>query len=422
MVLETRTSAPPVEPAGLVHGAAPFPRRLTCLELFAGPGGLALGTHKAGFRHLALIEFEATAARTLRANCAGPLEMDPLLVRHADARDVDYTPFAGVVDLLTAGPPCQPFSAGGHGLGTDDARNMFPVLLDAVGTIRPRALLIENVRGLTREKFQDYFSYIQERLKFPLLRQHDGEDWVDHYRRLRVVSDTAFEDDEQYVVKAQIVDAANHGIPQHRHRVFIVAIRRDLGLEPLAVPVTHSREALLRDQWVTGAYWTRHNIAPPPVPEPTPTHGWRTSFFPLDECEPWATVRDAIGTLPPPVNRGETELLANHVQHPGARPYKGHTGSTLDAPAKALKSGGHGTPGGENTLRMEDGTIRYLTVREAACLQTFPDTWAFSGAWGACIKQLGNAVPVELARLFASAIHERLSAATPAAVTARERV
>jgi hypothetical protein len=120
-----------VDTAGTGDGIA-HRRHLTCLELFAGPGGLALGTHNAGFEHLGLIEFEATAAATLRENCRGPLNLDPATVIEEDARDVDYAPFAGKVDLLTAGPPCQPFSMGGHGKGPDDDRNMFPILLDAI--------------------------------------------------------------------------------------------------------------------------------------------------------------------------------------------------------------------------------------------------------------------------------------------------
>ena len=80
---------------------------------------------------------------------------------------------------------------------------------------------------------------------------------------------------------------------------------------------------------------------------------------------------------------------------------------------KALKAGTHGTPGGENILRVtEDGTtVRYFTTREAARLHTFPDTWRFHGTWGDCIKQLGNAIPVELAGRFAERIHRCLALA-----------
>jgi len=93
--------------------------------------------------------------------------------------------------------------------------------------------------------------------------------------------------------------------------------------------------------------------------------------------------------------------ILNHVGNPGARVYPGHTGSPLDEPAKTLKAGDHGVPGGENMLRRPDGTVRYFTVREAARLQTFPDAYHFQGAWTEAMRQLGNAVPVALARAVA---------------------
>jgi len=122
--------------------------------------------------------------------------------------------------------------------------------------------------------------------------------------------------------------------------------------------------------------------------------------------KPWLTVRDAIGDLPNPVERGMNELIPNHTQHPGARIYKSHVGSYYDFPAKALKAGTNGTPGGENMVRIpgEINSVRYFTTREAARLHTFPDEWRFAGTWGSCIKQLGNAVPVVLARQYGQEI------------------
>ncbi len=385
---------------------------LTCLELFAGPGGLALGVHNAGFRHLGLIEYEKAAAATLRENCKDPLGLDPTVVIERDARLVDYKPFAGKVDLLTGGPPCQPFSAGGHGKGPADDRNMFPTLLDAVGAVLPRAVLAENVRGLTREKFGDYFGYIRKRLQFPLHKMRDGEEWRDHYRRLLVVKETDFADAEQNRVGFQVVDAADHGIPQRRHRVFILAIRRDLGFEPFYLDPTHDKATLLYEQWVTGTYWERYGLKPQgqvDARDAKIVQTLREGLFPFEGGVPWRTVRDVISNLPAPVGRGQEEMFVNHVQHPGARAYAKHKGSILDYPAKALKAGGHGTPGGENMLQMGQDEVRYFTTREAARLQTFPDTWRFTGKWGACIKQLGNAVPADLATVFAQILYERLA-------------
>ena len=115
-----------------------------------------------------------------------------------------------------------------------------------------------------------------------------------------------------------------------------------------------------------------------------------------------------IGDLPDP-ERGGSDVFANHIFNPGARQYKGHTGSPLDEPAKTLKAGDHGVPGGENMLRRVDGSVRYFTVREAARLQTFPDEYVFRGAWTEAMRQLGNAVPVRLAEMVARSVAEKLA-------------
>jgi DNA (cytosine-5)-methyltransferase 1 len=124
---------------------------------------------------------------------------------------------------------------------------------------------------------------------------------------------------------------------------------------------------------------------------------------------PWKTVRDAIDDLPDPRKKGKTTSIANHIFQPGARSYPGHTGSPLDEPAKALKAGDHGVPGGENMLRHPNGRIRYFTVRESARLQTFPDDYLFHGSWTESMRQLGNAVPVQLGKIVAESIAKKIS-------------
>src|SRR5690606_26287424 len=119
----------------------------------------------------------------------------------------------------------------------------------------------------------------------------------------------------------------------------------------------------------------------------------------------WRTVRDALEGLPEPKAKSPRGVH-NHVLQPGARSYPGHTGSPVDLPAKTLKAGDHGVPGGENMLRRVDGTVRYFTVRESARLQTFPDDYELHGSWTEAMRQLGNAVPVELARQVAKARSE----------------
>ena len=98
----------------------------------------------------------------------------------------------------------------------------------------------------------------------------------------------------------------------------------------------------------------------------------------------------------------------NHIFQPSARSYPGHTGSPLDEPAKTLKAGVHGVPGGENMLRRPDVSIRYFSVRESARLQTFPDEFLSHGSWTETMRQLGNAVPVALGELLAKNIRSHL--------------
>lgn len=379
---------------------------LTALELFAGAGGLALGVKQAGFSCLGLIERDPAAVETLAANASSHLGIDAAKILAEDAATVDLTRFQGV-DLLAGGPPCQPFSAGGKTRGPDDPRNMFPAFFRAVAYLLPQALLIENVKGLTRPKFSAYFGYILKQLEFPLHVPQRGGAWNVHYETLLALNPKDVPLDEQYEVSFQVIDAANFGVPQRRERIIITAFRRDIGLKPPSLATTHSRLALLEDQYGSGSYWTRHQIAFVPDHQT----GKKIALEQAPNLRPWVTVRDALQGLPFPSARGMPEVdPQNHVQHPGARSYPGHTGSHYDWPAKALKAGAHGTPGGENTVQVcaTTGEVRYLTIREAARLQTFPDDWRFQGSWGACIRQLGNAVPVLVARQFATELRKLL--------------
>jgi DNA (cytosine-5)-methyltransferase 1 len=363
------------------------------VELFAGAGGLALGCSLAGFEPAKLVEWDKWACDTLRQNQP---DWD---VIGADVRLVDWSTLEGSIDLISAGPPCQPFSVGGRHHMAHDPRDMFPATTEVICKLQPRAFIVENVRGLTRAAFVEYFQFILLRLEHPELAGRDGETWPEHLRRLQR-EHKAPTKGLRYNLVHTVVNAADYGVPQQRWRLFVVGFRDDISAAWSFPRPSHSRDALVYVQQVTGDYWAKYGMArgemaaSPALMEP--------------ETRPWCTVRDVIGTLPEPVVGGSGRHL-NHVLQPGARTYPpGHTGSPLDLPAKALKAGVHGVPGGENVLRRPDGSVRYFTVRESARLQTFPDQYEFHGAWGEAMRQLGNAVPVLLARVLADSVADHL--------------
>ena len=162
------------------------------IEFCAGAGGQAIGLELAGFRHSALVEIEPDFARTLRLNRP---QWD---VHTADMNSFDGRPFAGV-DLLAGGLPCPPFSIAGKQLGERDERNLFPAALRLIDEIRPKAVMIENVRGFLSAVFEDYRLHLKDQLR----KLGYQTDW-------------------------RLLNASDFGVPQLRPRVVIVAIRNDL--------------------------------------------------------------------------------------------------------------------------------------------------------------------------------------------------
>lgn len=164
---------------------------LFALELCAGGGGAALGLEQAGFSHAALVDNDPHACATLRSN------RPYWNVIEADIRRFDPIYWRGGVDLVSAGLPCPPFSVAGKQLGADDDRDMFPPTLQIVRTLRPRAVMIENVRGLLTARFARY----------------------------RAALDRAFAR-QGFTTYWAVFNAADFGVPQIRFRVFLVALRR----------------------------------------------------------------------------------------------------------------------------------------------------------------------------------------------------
>jgi DNA (cytosine-5)-methyltransferase 1 len=384
------------------------------VELFAGAGGLGIGISRAGFKPQRIVEWDRHCQATLKANALNPLSDTRHWPREVDGdvRNVDFTAFEGKLDLISGGPPCQPFSMGGRHRAHADKRDMFPEAVRAIREAKPRAFIFENVRGLTRLTFRNYFEYIRLQMQYPELIAKSDEDWADHLSRLEQHhSSKRSARGLEYTLLTEVLNAANYGVPQKRERVFFVGFRNDIEVGWSFPNPTHSQDALLLDQ-VTGDYFERHKVA---KRDRRISDRQKARVERLDRCSakmlPWLTVRDAISDLPDPERH---PILASkytaHRLQPGARAYPGHTGSPLDEPAKTLKAGVHGVPGGENMLARPDGSVRYFTVRESARLQTFPDNYKFEGAWSEAMRQLGNAVPVKLGETVAKSVAVALSA------------
>jgi DNA (cytosine-5)-methyltransferase 1 len=169
---------------------------LTSIEICAGAGGQAIGLHQAGFRHKALVEIDPHAAETLRLNGSRTRWWRPDAVHETSV--VGWHPPVRGVDLLAGGVPCPPFSIAGRQLGHEDDRDLFPAMLDLVEEVQPRAVMIENVRGLLGAKFSDYRTHILE--------------------RLTVLG---------YEAEWELLEAADYGVPQLRPRSILVAMRPD---------------------------------------------------------------------------------------------------------------------------------------------------------------------------------------------------
>ena len=316
----------------------PHHKGVTAIELFAGAGGLALGLEQAGIDTVAHVEFDKACCETLKTN------RPSWNVICDDIHNVDFTPYRDKVDIVTGGFPCQAFSYAGKKLGFEDTRGtLFHEFARCVQEVHPLMFLAENVRGLL---------------------SHDGG------RTLSTII-SVFES-LGYTTQYKILNACYFGVGQKRERIVIIGIRNDLDIE---------------------------------YQYPTPD-------------EKWTTLRDALKDCPksPGVEYSEKKKKVLALVPPG--------GSWVDLPediakdylGKSYYSGGGRrgmarriswdepcltltcSPSQKQTERCHPDETRPFTVRESARIQAFPDNWVFCGGIGDQYKQIGNAVPVEMAR------------------------
>lgn len=376
---------------------------MNSLEIFSGAGGLAKGLALEGFDHSAFIEFDKHACESLYEN------YDKEKVFYGDVRNYDFD-ILNDIDLVAGGPPCQPFSLGGKHKANKDNRDMFPYAIKAIEQLSPKAFIFENVKGLLRASFRDYFEYITLRLSYPGYPAVN-DNWREHLVSLRNLDSRTYKG-KQYKVKYMLLNAADFGVPQCRERVVIVGVRSDIKGDFHFPKPTHSEDKLIWDKFITGEYWDRHKITNKLREKPrgyilnkinrvNSSYGlWKPELL------PWNTIRDALSDVPDPRKKHN---IPDHIYRDGAKCYAGHTGSDIDWPSKTVKAGGHGVPGGENMMRYLDGSVRYFTVYEAKIIQTFPRDYIIKGSWGEALRQIGNAVPVLLARKIGDELFKVLS-------------
>lgn len=299
----------------------------TSLEVCAGAGGQASGLEKAGFDHAGLVEIDNDCCQTLRLN------RPDWHVHETDLNEFGGQSYRGV-DLLAGGLPCPPFSVAGKQLGQKDERNLFPAAIRLVDEIRPKGVMIENVRGFLGAIFEDYRFFIKAELK-----------------RLG------------YDAHWRLLNASDYGVPQLRPRVVIVALRDDI------------KDAF---EW------------PTPNPHDAPTvgatlmdlmaaNGWRGA-------RRWAEKADDIGPT----------LVGGSKKHGGP-----DLGPTRARSAWA-SLGVNGKSLADDAPERDFVGMPRLTVRMAARIQGFDDSWLFHGRKTAAYRQVGNAFPPPVAAAVAS--------------------
>ena len=324
------------------------------IELFAGAGGLALGMEKAGFKHVLLNEYDKYACSTLRLN------RPDWNVVEGDVCSLDFTPWRNKVDFISGGFPCQAFSYAGKGEGFNDTRGtLFFQLARAVKEVRPKVFMGENVRGLAAH---------------------------DKGRTLQIIKGT-IKELGYTLVEPQVLKAINYMVPQKRERLILVAIRNDYADKvKFEWPSPYGRIMTLRDAFYAGALYA--------------------TDVPASPCQKYPENKRRVMAMVP--EGGDWRDLPEEIQkeYMGASFYLGggKTGMarrlSLDEPSLTLTC----APAQKQTERCHPLETRPLSIREYARIQTFPDEWQFTGNLSTQYKQIGNAVPVNLAWAVGRAI------------------
>lgn len=332
-------------------------KEYTVVELFAGAGGLAVGLEKAGLKCQLLNEIDRHACETLRNN------RSDWNVVEDDVANLDFTHLENKIDIVTGGFPCQSFSYAGKKLGFEDTRGtLFYEFARAVKEIKPKICIGENVRGLLN---------------------HDGGNTL--ARMKEILDELGYT-----VVPPQILKAIFYKVPQKRERLFIVAIRKELNIK-FCFPRPNKKIYTLRDALKAGELFD------------TDVKSSKGQTYPqrkkeiLSQVPPGGYWRDL------PIDLQKEYMLKSFYLGGGKTGMARRM--SWDEPCLTLTT----SPAQKQTERCHPDETRPFTTTEYARIQTFPDDWKFSGSTSQIYKQIGNAVPVNLAHAIGQQIVKALN-------------
>lgn len=313
---------------------------ITGIELFAGGGGMALGLEQAGIEDLEFVEFNKPACDTLRANRPN------WNVVEGDIHEVDFTEYKGKIDLVSGGAPCQAFSYAGKRLGFGDTRGtLFAEFARCVKETEPKMFLFENVKGLLSHDKGRTFATI-----------------------LHVFQELG------YQVEYKVLNAAYFGVGQKRQRLIVIGVRNDLKDKiQFEYPTPEDHMTVLRD--------VLQNVPDSPYQPYSESKRKVMELVPAGGC--WIDLPEDVAK----------EYMGKSYYSGGGRRGMARRIS-WDEPCLTLTT----SPSQKQTERCHPDETRPFTVREYARIQSFPDDWKFEGSLSDQYKQIGNAVPVELAR------------------------
>lgn len=322
-------------------------RDYVSVELFAGAGGLALGMHKAGFKHILLNEIDKTACQTLRKN------KPEWNILEKDIREVDFSSLNGYVDFLSGGFPCQSFSYAGKKGGLTDTRGtLFFELARAVKEIQPKVFMCENVKGLS---------------------SHDNGKTLQVIRN--VISELGYT-----LIEPRVLKAIMYKVPQKRERLILIAIRNDFASNiKFKWPDPYKKVMTLKDAFFSGDLYS--------------------SDVPKSAGQIYTEKKKRVLEMIPEGGFWKDLPIEEQKKYMGASFFLGggKTGMArrlaMDEPSLTLTC----SPAQKQTERCHPIETRPLTIREYARIQTFPDDWSFEGTIINQYKQIGNAVPINLA-------------------------